>query len=130
MSEEPSMELVETLPEIEYTKIEGSEKNYPLKTSLVCDNVKYECNISNIDFKPTLMYASRSFKFTIKNTSLVTLYYNFKIVNSETGILDAGPYSIIPKKGSIAAGCDDNFIVKFAPVEIEDDFSRILSANI
>lgn len=76
------------------------------------------------------MYASRSYKFTIKNTSLITLNYNFKIVNSETGILDAGPYSIIPKKGSIAAGCDDNFIVKFSPVEIENDFSRILSANI
>jgi hydrocephalus-inducing protein len=76
------------------------------------------------------MYASRSYKFSIKNTSLITLNYNFKIVNAETGILDAGPYSIIPKKGSIAPGCDDNFIVKFSPVEVEHDFSRILSANI
>lgn len=65
------------------------------------------------------MYASRSYKFTIKNTSLINISYNFKIVNSETGILDAGPYSIIPKKGDIAPGCDDNFIVKFSPVEIE-----------
>jgi len=61
---------------------------------------------------------------------LININYNFKIVNSETGILDAGPYSIIPKKGSIAPGCDDNFVVKFSPVEIEQDFSRILSANI
>jgi hypothetical protein len=56
--------------------------------------------------------------------------YNFKIVNSSTGILDAGAYNIIPKKGVIAAGCDDNFIVKFSPEEVEYDFSRILSANI
>lgn len=130
MNEEPTMELVETIPEIEYSKVDGTDKNVPLKTSLVCDNVKYDCQVNHIDFKPTLMYASRSYKFTIKNTSLITLNYNFKIVNSETGILDAGPYSIIPKKGSISAGCDDNFIVKFSPVEIEDDFSRILSANI
>lgn len=43
MSEEPTMELIETIPEIEHTKIEGSEKNLTLKTTLVCDNVKYEC---------------------------------------------------------------------------------------
>jgi len=130
MSEDLTMELIETIPEIEYAKVDGTEKNVPLKTTLLCDNVKYDCQVKNIDFKPTLMYASRSYRFTIKNTSLITLNYNFKIVNSESGILDAGPYSIIPKKGSIAAGCDDNFIVKFSPVEIEEDFSRILSANI
>ena len=48
------------------------------------------------------MYAQRTFKFTIKNTSMISLNYNFKIANSMTGILDAGPYSIMPKKGSIA----------------------------
>ena len=47
-----------------------------------------------------------------------------------TGILDAGPYSIMPKKGSISPGCDDNFLVKFNPLEVEADMSRILSANI
>ena len=76
------------------------------------------------------MYASRSYKFAIKNTSLITLNYNFKIVNSNTGILDAGPYTVIPKKGAISPGCDDTFIVKFSPTEVESDFSRILSANI
>lgn len=76
------------------------------------------------------MYASRSYKFSVKNTSLITMNYNWKIVNSETGVLDAGPYTIIPKKGSLAPGCDDTFIVKFSPVEVENDFSRILSANI
>lgn len=130
MGEDPTVELIETIPEIEYTKVDGTDKNVPLKTTLVCDYAKYECQTRSIDFKPTLMYASRSYKFTIKNTSLITLAYNFKIVNSETGILDAGPYSIIPKKGTIAPGCDDNFIVKFSPVEVEHDFSRILSANI
>ena len=52
------------------------------------------------------------------------------ITNPATGMLDAGPYSIFPKKGSIAPGCDDNFLVKFAPIEIENDFTRLISANI
>jgi len=130
MSEEPSVELIETIPEPEFEKVEGSEKSVPLKTSLVADYAKYQCEVREIEFRPTLMYASCTYKFSIKNTSLINLHYNFKIVNAETGILDAGPYSIIPKKGSIGPGCDDNFVVKFSPVEVESDFARILSANI
>jgi hydrocephalus-inducing protein len=45
-------------------------------------------------------------------------------------MLDAGAYSIFPKKGSIAPGCDDNFLVKYAPMEIEADFARTISANL
>lgn len=37
MSEEPSVELVDTIPEPENTKVEGTDKNVPLKTSLLCD---------------------------------------------------------------------------------------------
>jgi hypothetical protein len=43
MNEEPSVELVDTIPEPEHNKIEGTEKAVPLKTSLVCDQVKFEC---------------------------------------------------------------------------------------
>ena len=122
--------MIAVIDEPEFTKVEASDKNIVLKTSCIIDHVNYDCNIKEIDFKPTLMYASRSFKFTIKNTSQIGLNFNFKIANSSTGILDAGPYSIIPKKGTIAPQCDDNFIVKFSPIEVESDFSRILSANI
>lgn len=130
MNEEPTIELIETIPEPEYELVAGSDKNIPLKTSATCDYAKYECKTKEIVFAPTMMYASRQFKFSIKNTSLIEVNYNFKIVNAETGILDAGPYSIIPKKGTIAPGCDDFFVVKFSPMEVESDFERILSANI
>ena len=43
MSEEPSVELVDTIAEPENTKVEGTDKAVPLKTSLVCDQVKYDC---------------------------------------------------------------------------------------
>lgn len=121
-SEEATAELVDTIPEPEHEKIEGSERSLALKTSLVCDYARYECATTRMDFKPTLMYAQRTHKFTIKNTSLINLHFNFKISNPETGMLDAGAYSIFPKKGSIAPGCDDNFLVKFAPMEIESSF--------
>ena len=53
-----------------------------------------------------------------------------KIVDSETGVLWEEPYSISPNKGSIAPGCDESFIVKFSPTEIEADFSRLISCKI
>jgi hypothetical protein len=130
MEEEPTTELIEVIPEPEFTKIDGQDKNIVLKASCVIDYANYNCDVKQVDFKPTLMYASRSYKFTIKNTSLVNLNYNFKIVNASTAVLDAGPYTIIPKKGSIASDCDENFILKFSPLEVENDFSRLLSANI
>jgi len=120
---------VDTVPEPEHEKIEGSERPLNLKTTLVCDYARYECVITRMEFKPTLMYAQRTHKFAIKNTSLINLNFNFKITNPDTGLLDAGAYSIFPKKGSIAPGCDDNFLVKFAPTEIEANFARLIGAN-
>ena len=129
-SEEATVELVETLPEPECEVVSGSEKNVPLKSSITTDYARYECEIKKIDFKPTLMFATRSYKFMLKNTSLIALNYNFKIVSAQSGLPDAGPYSIIPHKGSIAPGCDESFIVKFSPVEVEQEFERLLSGNI
>lgn len=130
MSEEPSVQLIDVIHEPEHDTIDATPKSQSLRTSAIIDHASYECQLRQLDFKPTLMYATRTMKFTIKNTALIGLDFNFKIVNSQSGILDAGPYTIIPKKGTIAPGCDENFIVKFAPVEVDSDFSRILSANI
>lgn len=130
MSEEPSVQLIDVIPEPEHETPDPNPKPQSLKTSCIIDHASYECAVKQMEFKPTLMYATRTLKFTIKNTSLIGLDFNFKIVNSQSGILDAGAYTIIPKKGTIAPSCDENFIVKFAPVEVETDFSRLLSANI
>ena len=97
-SEEPTQELIEVIPEPEHTESE-EKKNVVLKTSCVIDYANYECSVDNVTFRPTLMYAQRTFKFNIKNTSMISLNYNFKITDSQTGVLNAGPYSIFPKKG-------------------------------
>lgn len=130
LSEEPTQELIEVIAEPEYTKVDGSDRNILLKTSCIIDYANYSCDVKNIDFKPTMMYAQRVFKFTVKNTSFIGLNYNFKIVNANTAVIDSGPYTIIPKKGTIAPDCDESFILKFNPLEVENDFSRLLSANI
>jgi hypothetical protein len=74
MNEDPSEEFIDTINAPDHKDVEGSEKlGLNLKTSLVCDYAKYECTTQRLDFKPTLMYAQRTHKFTIKNTSLINL---------------------------------------------------------
>jgi len=96
-SEAPSIELIDVITEPTHTTVDGSTKTQVLKTSCLIDKCNYECHMQKIEFKPTLMYATRNYKFTIKNTCMIGLEYNFKIANSMTGILDAGPYTIVPK---------------------------------
>jgi hypothetical protein len=45
MSEEQTQELIETIKEPEHEVVEGSEKHVPLKTTIVCDYAKYECEV-------------------------------------------------------------------------------------
>jgi hypothetical protein len=73
------------------------------------------------------MFGSRSYKFILKNISTIALHYNFKIINSNTGISDSGSFSISPRNGIISAGTDEILIVKFSPEEIDKDFSRLLT---
>ncbi len=62
-----------------------------------------------------MMYTSRVHKFNIKNTSIIKLHYNCKIVSAENGKIDAGFFTISPHSGTIMPGCDEAFTVKFSP---------------
>jgi hypothetical protein len=62
--------------------VEKTEKNLSLKASAVSDYAKYEIQSRKIDFLPTMMYTSRVHKFSIKNTSIIKLSYNCKIVSA------------------------------------------------
>ena len=76
------------------------------------------------------MFGARSYKFNIRNTSKIALNYHFKILNHNTNTYDSGSFSINPRSGVIPPGTDEISIVKFAPQEIEKDFSRTLICKI
>lgn len=130
MGEEANIEYFEPIPEPVHQVEEGSQKQIDLKASVTVDYASYECQTKEIVFRPTLMFSTRMYKFNVKNTSKIVLNYLMKIVDSETGVLKEEPYSISPNKGSIAPGCDETFVVKFSPTEIEADFSRLICCKI
>lgn len=63
-----------------------------MKVSAVSDYAKYEVDVKEIYFKPTLMYTSRTHTFKVKNTSLIDLKYSAKIISYQDNlpIVDPG----------------------------------------
>jgi len=104
------MALEESVPEPEFKEIEKTEKNIPLKINAVSDFARYEVDTREIYFKPTLMYTTRIHKFNVKNTSLIALKYQCRIVkydDDEKPMIDPGYFYISPKSGCLAPNCDD-----------------------
>ena len=74
-----------------------------------------------------MMYQTKSYKFSVKNTSMIEYPYTCKITDANTGIMNFGPYNIIPRNGNIAPGCEESFIMRFSPNEAEDSFPPFIS---
>jgi len=129
-NEQPTEEIEEPIKEPEITIVENTQKDISLKCTAISDYPKYECATQHIFFKPTLMYQTRSYKFSIKNTSLISYPYSCKVTDTENGIVNFGPYNILPRTGTIAPGCEESFIIKFSPTEAEDTSPRLLVISI
>lgn len=127
---EANIEIKEVRKEPSHSEIDKTQKQVPLKVNAVADYVRYQCNYQEIRFASTLMFASRSFKLPLKNVSKIAMPYRFKICSATTGKLDAGPYSVSPREGTIAPGCVEFVNVKFSPSEVESMNERLLICSI
>ena len=147
--EEANIDYEEIIPEPEVNIIDKSEKYLPIKLTVISDYAKYECNIKEIRFKPTVMYGTRKFDFHLRNTSLTSLNYNFTLTNPNPNSTvynnlltsydktlmpennDTAPYTISPQNGNIPPQSDEVITITFSPLEIDDfNFKRILKCNI
>jgi len=129
-NEEADMRLSEPVPEPEFQPVEKTEKNLILKANGVSDFVKYDCEVREIYFAPTLMFTSRVYTFNLKNTSLIQMKYVCKIVSAETGVYDSGYFSVNPKAGTVNPDCDEPITIKFSPKEVEKSNARLLVISI
>ena len=113
-------------PEPNYQTIENSQKEIKLQVVGTADYCRYKCDVQCIQFKPTLMFAVRSFKFSIRNDSNIVMPYKFKICAEENFKLDAGSFQVYPKEGRVPSQSDEIITVKFAPKEVDDRNARRL----
>ena len=150
--EEADIDYEEQLPEPQINIIDKSEKYLPIKLNAISDYAKYQCNIKEIKFKPTVMFGTRKFDFQLRNTSMIALNYNFKFTNpnpinanntnlSSTNLYNSydkkqtqedagGAFTISPSSGTIPAMSDELITLRFSPLEIDEyNFKRILTCH-
>ncbi|KAJ3029566.1 UNVERIFIED_CONTAM: hypothetical protein HDU68_011780 [Siphonaria sp. JEL0065] len=125
--------VIEQYPEPQYEMLPGTSPERILLLSANADYSLYDCDISNIKFKSTLMYQTRIFKFSVKNPGKVVLKYSF-IFYSDNGYpmepsSEECPFSVSPNTGSIDPGESTMLTVKFAPME-DGIFTGTLTGHI
>eukprot|EP00798_Chlamydomonas_sp_ICE-L_P006741 gene6741-3411_t len=75
-------------PEPAVTEVPGTTKDIPLKIFATADNAKYECDVSPVMFRPTMMFQTRSFSFSLKNTCTSRLDYRFIVYFADGETID------------------------------------------
>ncbi|KAJ3081967.1 hypothetical protein HDU99_004034, partial [Rhizoclosmatium hyalinum] len=125
--------VVEQYPEPQHEVLPGTAPERFLLLSANADYSSYECDISNIKFKSTLMYQTRIFKFNLKNPGKVVLKYTFVFYSDNGQQLeqssDECPFSIVPSNGIVEPGDSAVLTVKFSPLE-DGIFTSLLTGHI
>ncbi|KAI9141433.1 hypothetical protein BKA69DRAFT_1166800 [Paraphysoderma sedebokerense] len=94
----------------------GLEKSLIL--SAFSDHSSFLCEISNINFKTTLMFQSRIYQFQIQNTGKVKLQFSAHF--SPPRHEDTPPFKVEPQNGIIQPKEFCTFTVKFTPMDAID----------
>ncbi|KDO23200.1 hypothetical protein SPRG_10008 [Saprolegnia parasitica CBS 223.65] len=108
----------------------------PPLTALVCavaDTLRYSCETTEIAFKKTFMFQACTTKFRVKNDSKVRLPITWtwsqeflELPDVTSASMDTPcPFSIEPDAGEICADDTQDFLVRFAPIEVAQYVYRL-----
>lgn len=107
----PQVVEVEAEPAYEVVEVEGEEEG-PLRLALegTCDYVSLECETSNLSFRPTMMFQTRTHSFPITNSGSVALHFSLAVVGASGEEEGDSPFTVTPQTGTIPAGgsCSSN----------------------
>jgi hydrocephalus-inducing protein len=119
-------------PEPAVQEVAGSARDLVLKVYAVADSARYECSAppTGILFKPTMMFQSRVYTFSLTNTSTARMDYKFTVCSADGSMPDgSGLYTVTPQGGVLEAGTSAEVSVRFSPQEV-DDCARLLVCTI
>ena len=112
--------VIETDPEPAHSVVDESHRDLEVLISAVADFAKFECPVKEIRFKDTLMYQSRTYHFSVTNSGLIPLTYEWVLSHSQPEVKQetSVPFSIEPSEGVIKPNSGTRFTVKFAPIDV------------
>lgn len=106
-------------------KAAGDSRSTALRVFGVLDNPRFEAGREDIDFRPTMMFQTRSFSFPLRNVSDARMDFTFKLETPSGEADPSGPFRVSPERGSIDAGEEALITVRFSPREVEF-YERVL----
>lgn len=114
--------VVETEREPVHQVIEETHTDLELSITAIADFCKYECPITEIKFRETMMYQTRAYKFPLRNSGKIQLQYQWSILNydqttPETEGEVKPPFFVSPVSGCIASEDEVEITVRFSPLQ-------------
>ncbi|RKO94829.1 hypothetical protein BDK51DRAFT_29881 [Blyttiomyces helicus] len=124
--------VIEAQPEPAHDSHGSTAIEHSVTLSAFADFSSYECDVSDIAFKSTMMFQTRVYRFLLKNSGKVLLRYAFSICAGDNTLVeqesDACPFSIVPSLGSVEVGDAVSVTVRFSPQDVGDyNFTLICS---
>jgi len=110
--------------EPKHQEVEGTKQELPLQISVLADHAKLEPDIEDINFLPTAMFCSKVYRFTLKNPSLLSVPFDWRVQGKM-----ASAYTVKPSSGIIPAESEKEIEVHFAPTEVENFDCTLLGAS-
>uniref|UniRef100_A0A8C2T888 HYDIN axonemal central pair apparatus protein n=1 Tax=Coturnix japonica TaxID=93934 RepID=A0A8C2T888_COTJA len=149
MGETATWPVIETDPEPAHTVLEKSSREVELHLSAVVDYADFKLEVDTIQFKETLLFQTRTFPFRLSNTGNVALEYTWMADVDEralplgwmghalehTSSSLSSPrspghatsvFSVEPTSGTIPAGQEQLFQMKFSPVRMGNFKNRMV----
>ena len=143
------VKVVEAVPEPLHTDVPDTSKQSELRYSCVSDFANFECSVTTIPFKETLLFQTRSFSFPMKNRGAAYFHYKWNLtfdveqpspddiddaelrkhIEELTALAKQTLFSIEPREGNIAPNETVNFTVAFSPVDV-GNFTGLLQCHI
>jgi hydrocephalus-inducing protein len=62
-----------------FTELEGTQRELPLRVSAAADEQSLECDIEDINFKPTVMFGTKLHRFKLKNPSSISTPFDWRV---------------------------------------------------
>ncbi|WIA13448.1 hypothetical protein OEZ85_007028 [Tetradesmus obliquus] len=99
-----------------------TQRDVLLKVYATADSPRYECSAPApaIVFRPTMMFQTRSFTFSITNSALTALKYQWMVLDKHGNLDKSGLYTLTPEAGMMSGGGSQQFTLRFSPQEVED----------
>jgi len=97
-----------------------------------CAHGWLESETSSVNFKPTMMFQTRTFSFPLANTGPVAMDFAWSVAAAGPGQGHVGvsnaPFSIAPEAGTIPPGGTQQIHVSFSPEEVDSYTRRLVCA--